>query len=227
MNENCEKYDLYILTEESSIINEPTPEFYQRFDYQGITINRAIKDYYSYATNREKVSVLKWIVNNSEFQKIKRFSNTENFIYGLNLSQYDDILLSGEMPKNLEIAQKFVRNKYDVFLLSNPSNCKSADFIIRQKNLLYYVEGKTFNGNNSLDHLFEKGCQQSEIVVINIVGDKTTNYLKKEIKRAFVQLTNLHEIMLFKGTRLIRISRSIATSKHFYDDFARIWTASK
>ena len=117
---------------QDNIVAEPVAEYRptEKPPYAGTSINKAIKDYYACPTNKEKVSVLQWIVENPEFQVLKRYSTAENAVYGLNISQYDDILLSGEMPKNLVIAQKLVANKFDVFLLSNPTSTKSADFVL-------------------------------------------------------------------------------------------------
>ena len=97
---------------QDNIVAEPIGEYKptEKPPYAGTSINRAIKDYYACQTNREKVSVLQWIVENPEFQVLKRYSTAETAVYGLNISQYDDILLSGEMPKNLAIAQKLVMN---------------------------------------------------------------------------------------------------------------------
>ncbi|MCQ2976230.1 MAG: hypothetical protein MJ211_15630, partial [Bacteroidales bacterium] len=140
---------------------------------------------------------------------------------------YDDILKTGETPKNLQIALKFVKNKFDVFLLSNPSNTKSADFIIRQKGKLFYVEGKTLNGKNSLGHRLEKGVQQSNRIAIDIIGTKDFMTIKAEIFRSFIKNENLQEVMLFKGSRLININRDIAYSKDFDNTFKKIWNKQK
>lgn len=214
---------------QDNIVAEPIGEYKptEKPPYAGTSINRAIKDYYACQTNREKVSVLQWIVENPEFQVLKRYSTAENAVFGLNISQYDDILLSGEMPKNLAIAQKLVMNKFDVFLLTNPTSTKSADFVLRQNNKLYYVEGKTLDGKNSLDHLIEKGSEQANRVVIDIVGTTRTNYITKEIKSAFEYYPTLQEIFLFKRSRLIKINRLAATAKHFEDYFARYWQQQK
>ena len=212
-----------------NIVAEPVGEYRptEKSPYAGTSINKAIKDYYACPTNKEKVSVLQWIVENPEFQVLKRYSTAENAVYGLNISQYDDILLSGEMPKNFVIAQKLVANKFDVFLLSNPTSTKSADFVLRQNNKLYYVEGKTLDGKNSLDHLIEKGCEQSNRLVIDIIGTTKTNYITKEIKNAFEYYPTLQEIFLLKRSRLIKTNRLAATAKHFEDYFARYWQQQK
>ncbi|MCQ2976229.1 MAG: hypothetical protein MJ211_15625 [Bacteroidales bacterium] len=208
------------------LVNEPIPE-YGVPEYKGTSINVAIKDYYSFTTNREKVAVLKWITAQPQFTEMKRFTEGENKIFTLNESEYDDILKTGETPKNLQIALKFVKNKFDVFLLSNPSNTKSADFIIRQKGKLFYVEGKTLNGKNSLNHLIEKGGLQSNRIAINIVGTTVTNYIKDTIKKSFEQNNNLTQLYLFKGQRCIIIDRDAIYSKDFEKIFTRLWNRRK
>lgn len=214
---------------QDNIVAEPIAEYRptEKSPYAGTSINKAIKDYYACPTNKEKVSVLQWIVENPEFQVLKRYSTAENAVYGLNISQYDDILLSGEMPKNLVIAQKLVANKFDVFLLSNPTSTKSADFVLRQNNKLYYVEGKTLDGKNSLDHLIEKGCEQSNRLVIDIIGTTKTNYIMKEIKNAFESYPVLQEIFLLKGSRLIQVSKKMFVAKTFLKSFKTVWNKNK
>ena len=211
------------------IVAEPIGEYKptEKLSYVGISINRAIKDYYACPTNREKISVLQWIVESPEFQVLKRYSTAENFVYGLNISQYDDILLSGEMPKNLAIAQKLVVNKFDVFLLTNPTSSKSADFVLRQNNKLYYVEGKTLDGKNSLDHLIEKGSEQSNRIVIDIIGTTNTNYIKTIVEKGFESYSVLQELFLLKGSRLIRINRQMSQTKTFMESFKKIWNKNK
>ena len=211
------------------IVVEPVGEYRptEKSPYAGTSINKAIKDYYACPTNKEKISVLQWIVENPEFQVLKRYSTAENAVFGLNISQYDDILLSGEMPKNLAIAQKLVMNKFDVFLLTNPTSTKSADFVLRQNNKLYYVEGKTLDGKNSLDHLIEKGSEQSNRVVIDIVGTTSTNYIKTIIEKGFERYSVLQELFLLKGSRLIRINRQMSQTKTFMESFKKVWNKNK
>lgn len=216
-----------IWTEVENIVSEPTIVYGKTIGYQGTTINKAIADYYECNTNKEKISVLQWIVNFPGFQQLPRFSTNEAAVYGLNIRQYDEILITGEMPNNIAIAQKLVMNKFDVFLLSNPNSTKSADFILRKYNRLYYVEGKTLNGKNSLDHLIEKGCAQANRIVIDIVGISKTNYIIKEIKNAFESYPSLQEIFLLKGSRLIQITYKMSLAKTFVKNFKNVWNKNK
>lgn len=224
-NADDEKFDSYVPLGENTFlcIEEPVTEYKQPLEYRGTTINGAIKDYYSYSTNREKVAVLKWIVNDPEFQKLKRFSNEENAVYGLNISQYDDILLSGEMPKNLQIAHKFVKNHYDVFLLSNPSDTKSADFVIRRNGLLYYVEGKTSSGGGALLTRLADGAKQSSHIAVNFLHYPSIRVLISNIQEVFHNNCELQKMFLFKGSRLISVQRDEVSGKNFERNFYRLW----
>ena len=88
------------------LVSEPAVEYEKTIVYQGTTITNALKDYYSFTTNREKVDVLKWIVAQPNFTELKRLSLAENKIYTLYTNQYDEILQTGEIPNNLQMAQK-------------------------------------------------------------------------------------------------------------------------
>ena len=143
------------------------------------------------------------------------------------MGDFDKILSEKEMPKNLTIAKKLAKNDYNVYLLSNPNTIKSADFILEKKDKLYYVEGKTLDGANSLDHLLEKGVKQSDWIVVNVVGTNDVNYISQEIKFAFEQNDNLREILLLKGSRLIPIYKEDIKSKDYKSKFRKIWNKQK
>ncbi|MBO4778293.1 MAG: hypothetical protein J5588_07350 [Bacteroidales bacterium] len=211
-------------TEEYSLlVCEPATEYGKPIGYQGTTITNALKDYYAFTTNREKVDVLKWIVVQPDFTESQRFSTAENKIYTLYTNQYDEILKTGEIPNNLQIAQKFVANGYDVFLLSNPKATKSADFIIRRRNCLYYVEGKTSSGGSSIEHRFEKGAEQANAIALQFTDTMSLYRLSSAIKTAFERNESLRCLFLFKGKKLIFIKQTDATSKKFYQTFLRLW----
>ncbi len=209
------------------LVCELAAEYEKPIAYQGTTITNALKDYYSFTTNHEKVEVLKWIVAQPEFTELQRFSTAENKIYTLYTNQYDEILKTGETPNNLQMAQKFVTNGYDVFLLSNPKATKSADFIIRRRNCLYYVEGKTSTGGSALTMRLSDGAKQADRIAINFIGNPQINILSAEITNVFIQKVGLHSIYLFKKSRLIVVTRDMALSKKFSDVFYNLWWCKK
>ncbi|MCR4800420.1 MAG: hypothetical protein K5860_07945 [Bacteroidales bacterium] len=209
------------------LVCEPATEYEKPIAYQGTTIASALKDYYSFSTNREKVEVLKWIVAQPEFTELQRFSTAENKIYTLYTNQYDEILKTGETPNNLQIAQKFIANGYDVFLLSNPKATKSADFIIQKRNCLYYVEGKTSTGGSALSSRLDSGAKQADRIVVNFMGNAGINRISYYIKTTFEHNENLRCIYMFKGTRLIFIKRNDALMKKFPKTFSHLWSFHK
>ena len=183
------------------LVSEPAAEYGKPIVYQGTTITNALKDYYSFTTNREKVDVLKWIVTQPAFTELKRLSMAENKIFTLYTNQYDEILKTGEMPNNLQIAQKFVANKFDVYLLANPRTTKSADFIIKQRNILYYVEGKTSKGGSALAGRLQEGAKQADRIAINFIGNAINKIFSTEIKNTFENNENLKYVYVFKGSK--------------------------
>ena len=209
------------------LVCEPVAEYEKPIVYQGATITNALKDYYSFITNREKIDVLKWIVAQPAFTELKRLSLAENKIYTLYTNQYDEILKTGETPNNLQIAQKFVMNGYDVFLLSNPKATKSADFIIRRRNCLYYVEGKTSTGGSALSVRLSEEAKQANRVVVNFYTYPALKDLYAEIQFAFERNSNLKELILFKGSRLISVERELCESAYFEKQFKAIWNKKK
>ncbi len=209
------------------LVSEPVAEYGKTIAYQGTTITNALKDYYAFTTNREKVDVLKWIVTQPAFTELKRLSMAENKIFTLYTNQYDEILKTGETPNNLQIAQKFVSNGYDVFLISNPKATKSADFIIRQKNKVFYVEGKTSSGGSALSVRLSDGAKQSDRIALNFIGFPKTSRIIELVNLTFNNYANIKELFLFKGSRLISINRDFCISKHFKNDFYKLWTKQK
>ncbi|MBP5370972.1 MAG: hypothetical protein J6Y55_03500 [Bacteroidales bacterium] len=209
------------------LVCEPATEYGKTIVYQGTTITNALKDYYAFTTNREKVDVLKWIVSQPNFTELKRLSLAENKIYTLYTNQYDEILKTGETPNNLQIAQKFVSNGYDVFLLSNPKATKSADFIIRQKNKVFYVEGKTSSGGSALSVRLSDGAKQADRIAVNFYTYPALKDLLAEIQFVFERNSNLKQVILFKGSRLISVERDLFESTYFEKQIKAIWNRKK
>lgn len=183
--------------------------------------------YYQRTANAEKVEILRQIIKTNKFEKLKYHSNNKGSIYGINMGDFDKALTQKEMPKNLTIAKELTHNGYDVYLLSNPNSIKSADFILIKNDKLYYAEGKTMNGVNSLDTMLSKGSSQSDRIVIDIIGTNDVRYISREVKFAFQQNKDLKEILLLKGNRVININKQDATSKGYENRFKKIWNKQK
>lgn len=177
------------------------------------------------ASNKEKVSLLKSYIEDkgNHFAKINRYFSKDGTIFSQYADQYDKVFKTGEMPKNLDMARKLVKQGYDVYLMPNPSESNSFDFIIKKQGKIYDMEGKAFNGTNTLDHLIDKGAKQSSRVLVDVIGNTNTKYILGTVKIAFEQNSNLSEIWLSKGAKLIKVTRNMYNSKNFGINFKNEW----
>ena len=205
-----EKLKKIIFGEAENVSSSPTSLF--------TDINKSLN-------NKEKVSHLKAYIedNGNHFAKINRYSTKEGSIFSQYANEYDIAFKTGEMPKNLDMARKLTKQGYDVYMMPNPSESNSFDFIIKKQGKIYDIEGKAFNGTNTLDHLLDKGAKQSSRVLVDVIGNKNTNYITSTVKKAFEENTQLSEIWLFKGSRLIKVSRQLYNSKAFEYKFKKLW----
>lgn len=176
-------------------------------------------------SNKEKVSLLKSYIEDkgNHFAKINRYSSKDGTIFSQYADQYDKVFKTGEMPKNLDMARKLVKQGYDVYLMPNPSESNSFDFIIKKQGKIYDIEGKAFNGTSSLGHSLDKGIKQSNRILVDVIGNTKTSYVFGNIKNAFEKYDNLSEIWLLKGSRLIQVKRQMYNSKLFKLNFKKIW----
>jgi hypothetical protein len=186
-------------------------------------VSALIKQYYAAESRREQVEILQKIVSSNDFKKLDRYSTRDGSIYRMTEKK----LTEGEMPKNLAIAQKLLRFHYDVYLLPNPGDSKSADFVIRREGKLYYFEAKTYNGRNSLDTLLSKGAKQSERVVVNIIQENNPNHVSEQVVKIFEKAPNLTELVFLKGSRMISATRRALNSPDFKDRFRKEWNKNK
>lgn len=147
--------------------------------------------------------------------------------FGGNAVAYGIGFVSGILDANMQMAKKMADNGYNVYLLSNPQSSKSADFIFVKGGKAYYTEGKLSTGKNSLDHNLAKGGRQSERILIDLTNTTDTNYISSQLERAFQNNSELREVMLLKGGRLMNISRQDVEAKGFDGKFKRKWEQRK
>ena len=216
----------YEMNEEelATLLQEPALNQYGFVAKNGLPA--ALKEYYAATTNAEKVLILKGILDNIPFVELKRFSRGGCRLFAMCRSE-NDLPSSDEFPGNLSLARKLMANGYDVYMLGNPNVIKSADFIATRKNMIYYLEGKTFSGTNTLDHLLSKAANQADKVVVDIVAQTGVTYLSSIIRLSFENNTNLKEMILFKGSRMIITTRQQAEEKQFEQKFKKIWVKTK
>lgn len=179
------------------------------------------------STYREKIALDLDIIKNGEFIKSKYHSTPKGSIFATEELPQRIGKENLELSKNMQMAKKMANNGYDCYLLSNPNNTKSADFIFAKDGKVFYTEGKLSTGKNSLGHNLTKGGSQSERILIDLTGTKNTNYISAQLEKAFEQNDGLKEIMLLKGSRLITISSRQVERNNFNGFFKKLWEVKK
>lgn len=184
-------------------------------------ITALINYYYKAESNAERVAVLRQIISYKGFKRMRYHSTKDHSIFGIGYESFDKRLGVGEMPPNLSIAKKMLSNGYDVYLMPNPNTSTSADFILSKNGKLYYAEGKTLNGANSLDNRLKS--KQARRIIIDVIGTNDSRYIASELRIAFEQNTYLDEIILLKRSREIKVNRRMVLSKKYEEVFKKIW----
>lgn len=193
-------------------------------------VKEAIADYVKLRNkaidNSSKIILDKAILKNNGFKLISQ-EKGEGSIFATDIEITNTLKTRKELPKNIHMARKLAQNGYDVYILSNPNNIKSADYIITKNGKVYYVEAKSSIGKSSLNHNFSKASKQSERILVDITNLRDTTYITKEIINIFNSNSNLKEILLLKKSRLIIIKKQRATSKDFAISFKKEWEKRK
>ncbi len=151
------------------------------------------------------VSLLKEITSHNEFKPL----DGEN-----------DIFISGgekaeDYANLLSAARKAVWYGYRVFILPNPKNIRTADFIFERKGVYKMFDLKTISGKNSVGNRLRESIGQTKCVLLHIVCDYNVRNLAFEIKRYFEMSIDASEVMILVGKKVISVKRNIATSKGF------------
>lgn len=191
------------------------------------TIADLIRQRNEAASNTERVAITKKIIEDPNFKAIRQLSTKDHSIYTLNPEELDVPTNQKELPKNLAMAQKMVRNGYDAYLLSNPHGMKSADFVFVKNGKVYYMEGKLSTGKNSFSHNLSDASTQSERILIDVASLRNSKKIAKELMDAFNNNDRLQGIKLLKGGREISVTRSRISKKNFQYDFKREWEQKK
>ena len=182
--------------------------------------------YYEKEANHERVQILEQIIKDRGFKRMKYHSTKDNSVFAMGMRAFDRKLEEGEMPGNLMMAKKMLTHGYDVFMLPNVKG-KSADFILRRDGKLYYAEGKSSYGQNSLDNRLLHGTEQSSRIIADIQGNKNSNYIATTLKKAFEKRPNLQEVILLKGGRMIKVSQKDVFAKKYEEKFKKKWDRRK
>ena len=162
--------------------------------------------------NRERLNILKDIVASEGFEKY------ENNILKFATVNKNDV----EFPNNINGARALSNLGYKVYMLPNPMNTKSADFVIVDNNKnLYYTELKTIHGKSqeTVINQLNVGKTQADRIILNVSGNISPRDLADGIKDFYLDNQFVKEIKVLKSGKEIRVRLGYVKEKNFTEDF--------
>ena len=157
------------------------------------------------------IKQLKAIVSRKEFHPLD--TDPEIFtVGGENDSDYQSLL---------NAARKAVEHGYKVYMLPNPHDFRTADFIFERRKVFKLFDLKNITGKSIVGSRLLESVGQANRVVLNMSSDYNPSSLARAIKMYFECSDDAREVLIFRGRKLISVTRDIIFSKDYYNIFMK------
>lgn len=133
---------------------------------------------------------------------------------GENSNDYQNLLVA---------ARKAVEIGYKVYILPNPREIRTPDFILYKKGVYRIYDLKTIFGKSSIGNSLKESIGQCNRVLLNLTIEYNTRSLAFAIKRYFEQNQDAVEVLIFKGGKHISVDRTIAMRDGFLFRFKKFY----
>ena len=155
------------------------------------------------------IKQLKLIIYYGDFHPVEGETN----IFSAISEQSDDF------DNLINAARKAVEHGYLVYILPNPRNCRTADFIFEKKGILGLYDLKTVHGKGSVGTQLLGSIGQTNRVILNMATEYNPRVLAKDIRRYFERNANAVEVLIMKGTRKISVIREDTFGRSYIRNF--------
>ena len=160
------------------------------------------------------VGQLKVIAGRKEFHALE--TDSDIFIVG-GEKDFD-------FPNLLNAARKTVEHGYKVYILPNPLDFRTADFILERRNVFKLFDLKTISGKSIVRSRLIESIGQANRVMLNMTSSYNPASLARSIKMYFEQSDDALEVLIFKGKKMISITRDLTLSSEYYNIFMKRYT---
>jgi len=123
----------------------------------------------------------------------------------------------------LDAARKAVNIGYKVYILPNPHDFRTADFIFERKGNFTMYDLKTVYGKGSIESQLKDSFGQTNRVLLNMATDYNARLLASDIKMYFEGNRDAVEVLIFKRNKAIAVKRGLAMNPDFNRIFRRIY----
>ena len=121
----------------------------------------------------------------------------------------------------LNAARKAVEHGYRVYILPNPRNTRTADFIFERRGIFKLFDLKTISGKSIVESRLMESIGQTNRVLLNLTIDYNPALLARSIKRYFECSEEAMEVLIFKGKKMISVDRDLTLSPNYYSIFMK------
>ena len=157
------------------------------------------------------IKTLKEIVKHPSFFPVKGEINTYS-TGGEGGDDYDNLL---------NAARKAVEHGYSVFILPNPKEFRTADFIFERRGIYKLFDLKTISGKSIVETRLMESIGQTNRVLLNMTVDYNPALLARNIKRYFERSNEAMEVLIFKGKKTVSVDRDLTLSSDYYSIFMK------
>ena len=130
---------------------------------------------------------------------------------------------SDDYQNLLVAARKAVEFGYRVYMLPNPRNIRTADFIFEKKGIFRLYDLKTVYGKSSVEQNLLDSIGQCNRILLNITREYNTRSLAYAIKRYFEISDKAVEVLVIKGRKRVSVNRPMAMSDTFFPMFKKAY----
>ncbi len=155
------------------------------------------------------INQLKLIIYYGDFHPVEGETNIFSAISEQS-EDFDNLINAG---------RKAVEHGYRVYILPNPRNCRTADFIFEKKGILGLYDLKTVHGKGSVGTQLLDSIGQTNRVILNMATEYSPRELAKDIRRYFERNANAVEVLIMKGTRTISVIREDTLGRSYIRNF--------
>ena len=132
-----------------------------------------------------------------------------------------------DFPRLLDVAKKAAAQGFQVFILPNPKEFKSADLILVRNGIYQMFDVKSITGKNSILTQLISSSEQASMVILNLCSTINPRKLSVSIRRYFDKCYSARKVIVFKGKRMIVVDRQAAETKTFILDFCKSFREQK
>ena len=157
------------------------------------------------------VYTLKQITSHNEFKQLE--GETEIYAVGGENSE--------DFANLINAARKAVEHGYRVYILPNPKNIRTADFIFERKGVYKMFDLKTIMGKSSAENRLLESIGQTNHVLLNMATYYEPRLLAKDVKTYFEVNKNAREVLIIKGNKFLSVSRQFVEGKAYFKMFIK------